>query len=74
MHAYLCIYVFTDRALDSIDSPQCGAAYLHVITYNEAAIRFYEANGFKRLRTLQGPCVVVRRAWRPHQSITACPS
>lgn len=38
--------------MDSIESPQCGAIYLHVITYNEAAQRFYEANGFRRLRTL----------------------
>lgn len=42
------------RARDAIDSPRCGAVYLHVITYNEAAIQFYSANGFKRLRTLPG--------------------
>lgn len=31
-------------------------AYLHVITYNDAAIRFYESNRFVRLRTLPGQC------------------
>lgn len=35
-----------------------------MITYNEAAIRFYEANGFRRLRILQGqpagsPCATM---------------
>mmetsp|Transcript_3454 Transcript_3454/g.10429 ORF Transcript_3454/g.10429 Transcript_3454/m.10429 type:complete len:236 (-) Transcript_3454:11-718(-) len=33
--------------------PGCGCVYLHVITYNAAAIRFYEANGFIRLREIQ---------------------
>ncbi|KAH8093046.1 peptide alpha-N-acetyltransferase [Aureococcus anophagefferens] len=28
----------------------CGAVYLHVITYNDAAIEFYERNDFSRLR------------------------
>jgi ribosomal protein S18 acetylase RimI-like enzyme len=34
--------------------PSCGVVYLHVITYNESAIRFYERHGFRRLRTVQG--------------------
>jgi len=31
---------------------KCGAVYLHVITYNHDAIKFYEANGFSRLREI----------------------
>lgn len=27
--------------------------YLHVIHYNEAAMRFYERNGFQRLRLIK---------------------
>uniref|UniRef100_A0A7S2SR30 N-alpha-acetyltransferase 60 n=1 Tax=Rhizochromulina marina TaxID=1034831 RepID=A0A7S2SR30_9STRA len=34
-------------------TPGCDAVYLHVITYNTAAIRFYEKNGFVRLRELK---------------------
>ena len=30
----------------------CGAVYLHVITYNDAAIEFYERNDFSRLREI----------------------
>lgn len=32
----------------------CGAIYLHVITYNDAAIRFYEKLGFYRIEEIQG--------------------
>ncbi|OQS04231.1 hypothetical protein THRCLA_03525 [Thraustotheca clavata] len=34
-------------------SPHCGALYLHVKADNFSAIRFYEKNGFQRLRFLQ---------------------
>ncbi|GBG24963.1 N-alpha-acetyltransferase 60 [Hondaea fermentalgiana] len=33
-------------------NPACGVVYLHVITYNEAALRFYERHGFRRVETL----------------------
>jgi ribosomal protein S18 acetylase RimI-like enzyme len=34
--------------------PACSAqVYLHVIHYNETAMRFYEKNGFQRLRLIQ---------------------
>ena len=39
----------TDRARANA---RCGAVYLHVIHYNESAIRFYEKNDFVYLRTL----------------------
>ncbi|CAK8990731.1 Extracellular protease [Durusdinium trenchii] len=32
--------------------PACGVLYLHVITYNDAAIQFYEHHGFVRVRVL----------------------
>jgi ribosomal protein S18 acetylase RimI-like enzyme len=32
----------------------CGAIYLHVITYNDAAIQFYEKLGFYRIEEIQG--------------------
>lgn len=31
------------------NTPTCGALYLHVITYNQVAIRFYEKMGFYRM-------------------------
>jgi ribosomal protein S18 acetylase RimI-like enzyme len=34
--------------------PYCGAVYLHVITTNTAALRFYSHNDFLCLRSLQG--------------------
>ena len=34
--------------------PTCGALYLHVITFNVAAIRFYEKLGFFRVTEIQG--------------------
>jgi ribosomal protein S18 acetylase RimI-like enzyme len=33
---------------------QCGALYLHVITFNTAAIRFYERLGFYRVNEIEG--------------------
>jgi ribosomal protein S18 acetylase RimI-like enzyme len=33
---------------------QCGALYLHVITFNTAAIRFYERLGFYRVKEIEG--------------------
>ena len=32
--------------------PRCGCVYLHVITYNAAAIAFYERAGFERVREI----------------------
>lgn len=37
--------------------------YLHVITYNLAAIRFYESNQFKCLRTLPGTYTAIEKFW-----------
>lgn len=34
--------------------PSCGVVYLHVITYNQAAIQFYETLGFYRIEEIQG--------------------
>ncbi|KAF1315816.1 N-alpha-acetyltransferase 60-like, partial [Globisporangium splendens] len=34
--------------------PECGAVYLHVKADNVSALRFYEKNGFRNLRYLQG--------------------
>ncbi|KAL7552049.1 hypothetical protein ACHAWF_015282 [Thalassiosira exigua] len=31
----------------------CGAAYLHVITYNEGAMRMYERLGFDRVKVIK---------------------
>lgn len=37
--------------VEQVDS--CGVIYLHVITYNQAAIRFYERLGFYRMDEIQ---------------------
>ena len=34
--------------------PTCGGVYLHVITYNTAAINFYEKLGFYRIEEIKG--------------------
>jgi ribosomal protein S18 acetylase RimI-like enzyme len=34
--------------------PSCGGIYLHVITYNAAAIKFYERLGFYRIEEIEG--------------------
>jgi len=34
-------------------TPECGAIYLHVITYNKAAIHLYERLGFQRIREIE---------------------
>jgi len=36
---------------------RCGVVYLHVITYNFAAIRFYETLGFKKMKEIEGESV-----------------
>jgi histone acetyltransferase MCC1 len=42
------------HVMDRVEQdPQCGALYLHVITYNAAAIRFYEKLGFYRVTELK---------------------
>jgi len=33
-------------------TPNCFAVYLHVISYNTAAMRFYEKLGFERVRKI----------------------
>ena len=33
---------------------ECGALYLHVITYNKGAIRLYEKLGFMKVKTIKG--------------------
>jgi ribosomal protein S18 acetylase RimI-like enzyme len=33
--------------------PSCGVIYLHVITYNSTAIRFYERLGFHRIKEIK---------------------
>lgn len=35
------------------EDAQCGVLYLHVITYNDAAIRFYEKLGFSRVQEIE---------------------
>jgi len=37
--------------------PSCGAVYLHVITFNTAAIQFYEKLGFYRVQEIEGEFV-----------------
>ena len=40
------------------NNDQCGALYLHVITFNTAAIRFYERLGFYRVKEIESKCCV----------------
>ena len=48
----------TDLVLKCIDfikqEKKCGVVYLHVITYNVAAIRFYEKLGFRKMKEIEG--------------------
>ena len=39
---------------------QCGALYLHVITFNTAAIRFYERLGFYRVKEIESESYFLR--------------
>lgn len=42
------------KVIDEVEKdPQCGALYLHVITYNAEAIRFYEKLGFYRVTEIR---------------------
>eukprot|EP00978_Attheya_sp_CCMP212_P031678 scaffold120601_cov51-Attheya_sp.AAC.3 len=43
------------RCIEKIEQdPECGVIYLHVITYNKAAIRFYEKLGFYMVQEIKG--------------------
>jgi ribosomal protein S18 acetylase RimI-like enzyme len=47
--------MLVNRVVDMIKSQQeCGALYLHVITYNEGAIKLYERLGFSRVKRING--------------------
>lgn len=48
--------VLVNRVVDAIEErePECGALYLHVITYNDGAIRLYERLGFMRVKEIKG--------------------
>lgn len=39
---------------EAMNNPMCGSIYLHVITYNDAAIQFYERLGFTRVTIIKG--------------------
>ena len=45
-----------NRVVDVIvrEREDCGALYLHVITYNEGAIRLYERLGFSKVKVIKG--------------------
>mmetsp|Transcript_19458 Transcript_19458/g.39031 ORF Transcript_19458/g.39031 Transcript_19458/m.39031 type:complete len:458 (+) Transcript_19458:80-1453(+) len=46
--------ILVDRVLDMINKmPECGALYLHVITYNVGAIRLYERLGFSKVKEIE---------------------
>lgn len=42
---------------------QCEVIYLHVIDYNETAIRFYERNKFSQLKRIKNHYVVEKREY-----------
>jgi len=42
------------QMLELEENKQCGCIYLHVITYNKGAIRFYESLGFQRITEIEG--------------------
>lgn len=47
--------ILVNRVMDMIKSRQeCGALYLHVITYNETAIQLYERLRFSRVKKIGG--------------------
>ena len=47
--------VLVNRVVDMIEEQEeCGALYLHVITYNDGAIRLYEKLGFSRVKEIKG--------------------
>ena len=60
----------------------CGALYLHVITYNEGAIRLYERLGFSKVKVIKGErergegllyyflCVTNDSLWASFNSLT----
>ncbi|KAK1748952.1 N-acetyltransferase [Skeletonema marinoi] len=47
--------ILVNRVVDMIKSKQeCGTLYLHVIIYNETAIKLYERLGFSRVKKIRG--------------------
>jgi ribosomal protein S18 acetylase RimI-like enzyme len=47
--------VLVNRVVDMIEErKEVGALYLHVIIYNECAIRLYERLGFARVKEIKG--------------------
>ncbi|KAL7460311.1 hypothetical protein ACHAXS_000774 [Conticribra weissflogii] len=46
--------ILVNRVVDMINKiPECGALYLHVITYNIGAIRLYERLGFSKVKEIE---------------------
>lgn len=43
---------------------QCGALYLHVITFNTAAIQLYERLGFYRVKEIEGKNNLISHPWQ----------
>ena len=47
--------LLVERVVDMINTtPECGALYLHVITYNEGAMKLYEKLGFAFVKEIKG--------------------
>lgn len=51
---------------------QCGALYLHVITFNTAAIRLYERLGFYRVQEIEGNSNLVQHPYNHSGKLTLC--
>ena len=41
----------------------CDVIYLHVVDYNEAAIRFYEKNGFRTLKRMKDHYLIFEKEY-----------
>ena len=76
--------LLVNRVVDVIvrEREDCGALYLHVITYNEGAIRLYERLGFSKVKVIKGErergegllyyflCVTNDSLWASFNSLT----